>query len=82
MFVLKNAIKEMCRFWDCCVACRSRNRIWCFLGSLSQIGKFQCCTDSGIKKSTSHEMLLYEVGAEGFEPRPSACKADALNQLS
>ena len=22
------------------------------------------------------------VGAEGFEPRPSACKADALNQLS
>lgn len=27
-----------------------KNTIWCLLDSLSQIGKYQCCTDSGIKK--------------------------------
>ena len=38
MFVLKNAIKEMCRFGDCCVACRSRNRFGVFLGRVFKIG--------------------------------------------
>ncbi len=50
MFVLKNAIKEMCRFWGLLCGMQVKKSIWCFLGSLSQIGKFQCCTDSGIKK--------------------------------
>lgn len=27
MFVLKNAIKEMCRFGDCCVACSAGQEI-------------------------------------------------------
>ena len=32
-----------------------------------------------IKKRLIMSLL---VGAEGFEPRPSGCKPDALNQLS